>query len=113
MRDAERERLTRLAGWRPAHGVVSAYFGIDHGDRSGGWRVALRDGLDALAEPKDHDGKLALRETRDRIRERFDDDGEPPPGRAQVGFVEVAAPGLGDQLRTCSRLDLEPRAHAA
>jgi len=70
--------------------VISVYFNIDHGDRGGGWLVALRDGLAALEEPEDHEGKLALRETRERIAERFEPEAEPPPGRAQVGFVEVS-----------------------
>lgn len=90
MREAERERLLRLADWRPPHGVISAYFDIERGDRGGGWRVQLRDGFDRLAEPEDRDGKLALRETVKRVLERFDLQDEPPPGRAQVGFVEVA-----------------------
>jgi hypothetical protein len=90
MRDAERRWLERLVAWRPQYGVISAFFDIDHGDRSAGWRVVLKDGLSEIAEPDDHDGKLAARETRQRLLERFDADDKPPPGRAQVGFVEVA-----------------------
>jgi Bacterial archaeo-eukaryotic release factor family 10 len=90
MREVDRRRLEELSGWRPPHGVISAYFNIDRGDRSGGWRVALKDGLKELPELDDHDGKLALRETVERVLEHFDPDSEPPPGRAQIGFVEVA-----------------------
>jgi release factor family 10 len=93
MQDAERERLQRLAAWRPPHGVISIIFDIDRGDRGGGWRVELRDGLDQLEEPQGHEGKLALRETVKRVLERFDPQDEPPPGRAQIGFVEVARKG--------------------
>jgi hypothetical protein len=90
MRDAERRRLEQLAGWRPKHGVISAFLDIDPGDRTGRWRVELKDGLSGLVEPDDHDGKLAVRETVRRVLGRFEADTEPPPGRAQVGFVEVA-----------------------
>jgi Bacterial archaeo-eukaryotic release factor family 10 len=90
MRDAERRRLEQLAGWRPKYGVFSAFLDIDPGDRTAGWRVELKDGLSSLVEPDDHEGKLAVRETVQRVLERFDADTEPPPGRAQVGFVEVA-----------------------
>lgn len=90
MRDAERLRLQRLAAWRPQYGVISAFFDIDHGDRRGSWRVVLKDGLSQIDEPDDHDGKLAVRETAQRLLERFDSDDETPPGRAQIGFVEVA-----------------------
>lgn len=106
MTDAERQRLLRLVDWKPAHGVISAYFDVDHGDRGGGWRVALKDGVKELPEPEDHEGKLALRATTDRILERFDGDEEPPSGRAQVGFVEVARK---EGTESWSSLQLAPR----
>jgi Bacterial archaeo-eukaryotic release factor family 10 len=90
MQDAERRRLEQIVAWRPKHGVISAYFDIDRGDRSDAWRVQLKNGLGELSEPDDHEGKLAVRETVARVLERFDPDNEPPSGRAQVGFVEVA-----------------------
>jgi hypothetical protein len=90
MQDAERRRLEQIVAWRPKHGVISAYFDIDRGDRSDAWRLQLKNGLAELSEPDDHEGKLAVRETVARVLERFDPDNEPPPGRAQVGFVEVA-----------------------
>jgi hypothetical protein len=90
MRDAERRRLEQLVGWRPKDGVISAFFEIDRGERTGAWRVQLKDGLAELSEPDDHNGKLAVRETVSRLLERFDPDNEPPLGRAQVGFVEVS-----------------------
>jgi hypothetical protein len=96
MRDAERQRLERLIAWRPPQGVITTYFDIDRGDRGDGWRVQLRDGLDELQEPDDHEGKLALRETVKRVLERFDPQDQPPPGRAQVGFVEVARKRAGE-----------------
>jgi hypothetical protein len=106
MRDAERDRLRKLAAWRPAHGVISAYFDIERGDRGGGWRVELRDQLAKIAEPTEHEAKLALRETLKRLQERFDPDTEPPPGRAQVGFVEVARKPATDDW---SSLQIPPR----
>jgi len=90
MQDAERRRLEQIVAWRPKHGVISAYFDIDRGDRGDAWRVELKNGLGELSEPDDHEGKLAVRETVARVLERFDPDNEPPSGRAQVGFVEVA-----------------------
>ena len=90
MQDAERRRLEQIVAWRPKHGVISAYFDIDRGDRGDAWRVELKNGLSELSEPDDHEGKLAVRETVARVLERFDPDNEPPSGRAQVGFVEVA-----------------------
>jgi hypothetical protein len=106
MRDAERRRLEQLAGWRPKNGVISAFFEIERGDRGGGWRVKLRDALDEIPAPPDHEGKLALRETVRRMLDRFDPQDEPPPGRAQVGFVEVARkPGTEDW----SSLQFSPR----
>ncbi len=89
MQDSERHRLEQLVAWRPKDGVISIFFEIDPGDRSGAWRVELKDGLSALSEPGDHDGKLAVRETVDRVLERFDSE-DPPPGRAHAGFIEVA-----------------------
>jgi hypothetical protein len=106
MRDAERDRLRKLARWRPEHGVISAYFDIDRADRGGGWRVELRDRLAAIPEPSQHEAKLALRETLQRLQERFDSDSEPPPGRAQVGFVEVARKPATDDW---SSLQIPPR----
>jgi release factor family 10 len=90
MLDAERRRLDQLVAWRPPYGVISAFLDIDRADRSGAWRVELKDGLSALEEPVDHEGKLAVRETVQRLMERFDPEAEPPPGRVQIGFVEVA-----------------------
>jgi release factor family 5 len=90
MRQTDLRRLEQLATWRPEHGVISIFFDIDPGDRSGSWRLALKDGLNELREPQEHDAKLAMRETVKRVLERFDPDDEPPSGRSQIGFVEVA-----------------------
>lgn len=106
MNDAERQRLLKLADWRPPHGVISVYFDVDHGDRGAGWRVALKDGVKGLTEPAEHEGKLAFRETVDRILERFDGTDEPPPGRGQVGFVEVSRKGGAEDWST---LQIPPR----
>src|SRR5512133_694043 len=109
MRDADRERLTRLAGWRPPHGVISAYFDIDRGRRSDAWRTWLKDELNALDGPDDREGKLAIRRTVERVLERFAGEGEPPPGRAQVGFVEGARKAGAEDW---SSLQLAPRESA-
>lgn len=83
--------LKDLIEWRPPHGVISVYLEIDPGDRSDGWRLALRDGLKPVAEVDglSHESKLAARATVERILERFPE-GSTPSGRCQIGFVEVA-----------------------
>ncbi len=83
--------LKDLVEWRPPHGIISVYLEIDPGDRSDGWRLALRDGLKALGEAEDasHEGKLAIRGTVGRILERFQPRST-SSGRCQIGFVEVA-----------------------
>ncbi|HEX6667608.1 MAG TPA: hypothetical protein VF081_13550 [Solirubrobacterales bacterium] len=65
-----------LLEWQPPLGVLSVYVRIDPADRGGGWRTALRNGLaDALvrAKPAEHDARVALRSTADRIARRFGD----------------------------------------
>jgi hypothetical protein len=82
--------LKELIEWRPSHGIISVYLEIDPGDRSEGWRLALRDGLKPLAEANgSHEAKLAARATLERIPDRFPE-GSTPSGRCQIGFVEVA-----------------------
>jgi release factor family 5 len=83
--------LKALVEWQPPHGVISIYIPIDHADRSEGWRVALKDGLKPLDKAKDdsHEHKLAIRATIERVLEHFPDESA-PPGRCEIGFVEVA-----------------------
>jgi release factor family 5 len=86
------EQIRELASWEPALGVVSVYLSIDPGDRAGGWRVELRNGLARLAEATasdEHDRLVAMRATAERIAARFEGEGPPLP-RGVVGFVEVA-----------------------
>ena len=71
---------------------LSIYVEIDPGDRGGGWKIALRDQIDAAvesAEPEDRDHAIALKATAGRIRERFEPTA-PPSGRMQIGFVACA-----------------------
>lgn len=86
--------LARLLRWRPAHGVLSVYLEIDAADRSEGWRVRLRNQLDAAVtgavEGLPRAAKLALEATTDRVRQRFPVGSAHPAGRTQVGFVEVS-----------------------
>ena len=65
-----------LLEWEPPLGVLSVYVRIDPADRRGGWRTALRNGLaDAVirAQPAEHEARVALRSTADRIARRFGD----------------------------------------
>jgi hypothetical protein len=92
----DREAVRRLLGWHPAHGVVSIYLEVDHGDRGESWRIELRNGLrDALRasdDDGDHELKAAMRATAGRI-ERRSEEGETPPSRAEIGFCEVMEDG--------------------
>src|ERR1700730_3816051 len=93
MREAERHRLEQLIDWKPDHGVISAYFDVDPGDRRGAWRIVLKDGLTALEEPEAHEGKIALRETVQRMLESHSPEAGPPDGRTQIDLAEVARDG--------------------
>jgi hypothetical protein len=72
------ELARELARWRPDDAVVSAYVHIDPGDRGGGWRIGLRE---ALAEVDPDAAK--------RVRQRIGEEGPPPSGRTQIGFIEL------------------------
>jgi len=92
MADPTLKDVRELSEWRPPLGVLSVYLGFDAGDRSGSWRTALRNGVDAIlhtAEQAEHDRRVALRATADRLVRRYES-GERPPPRGEVGFVEVA-----------------------
>jgi hypothetical protein len=84
-----------LADWRPPLGVVTVLLGFAAGDRGGAWRTELRNGLDGLreaAKEAEHERRVALRATAERIAERFEGGHRPPP-LGEVGFVEVAEKG--------------------
>ncbi len=86
--------LRELSGWEPPLGVASVYLGFQPGDRSGAWRTELRNGAERLreeAEGAEHERRIALRATAERLLERYADDAETrPPPRGEAGFVEVA-----------------------
>jgi hypothetical protein len=90
------EDARALSEWRPPLGVLSVYLGFDPADRGGAWRTELRNGLDAVLDAHkeaEHDRRVALRATAQRLAERFDDGDLRPPPRGEVGFVEVAEKG--------------------
>lgn len=89
------EDARRLAEWQPPLGVLSVYLRLDPGDRGGGWRTELRNGLSAVldaTEGYDHDTRAALRATADRVSERLANHERGLP-RGEIGFVEVAEDG--------------------
>lgn len=89
------EDARRLAEWQPPLGVLSVYLRLDPGDRGGGWRTELRNGLSAVldaTEGCDHDTRAALRATADRVFERFANHERGLP-RGEIGFAEVAEGG--------------------
>jgi peptide subunit release factor 1 (eRF1) len=100
------QKLKELLGWRPPNGVLSVYVDVDPGDRGGGWRVALEDGLrDARRDEQElpHEARLGLRAAAEHVLERFPEQSPPPEGRGHVGFVEVASKG-GRELWYASRI---------
>jgi hypothetical protein len=85
-----------LSEWSPPLGVLSVYLGFDPADRGGAWRTELRNGLDAVLDANkeaEHDRRIALRATAQRLTERFEDGDLRPPPRGEIGFVEVAEKG--------------------
>jgi hypothetical protein len=90
------EDARELSEWRPPLGVLSVYLGFDPADRGGAWRTELRNGLDAVLDANkeaEHDRRIALRATAQRLTERFEDGDLRPPPRGEAGFVEVAEKG--------------------
>jgi hypothetical protein len=88
-----------LLGWEAPFGVVSVYLGLDPGDRGGAWRTRLGNGLERLREAADgaeHERKLALRATAERIAVQLESR-EPPLPRGEAGFVEVAVKAAAER----------------
>lgn len=91
--------VRELAEWQPRLGVVSVYLRFDPGDRGGAWRTALRNGLAELrkrSDELDHERRMALRATAERIEQRFANHDRDLP-RGEAGFVEVAAETAGER----------------
>jgi Bacterial archaeo-eukaryotic release factor family 10 len=76
--DAAQRLLREVVDWRADGGVVSAYVGIDPGDRGEGWRIELKNQLAACQEG-----------VAERVMRRFEDEGTVAHGRTQVGFLEL------------------------
>lgn len=90
------EDARELSEWRPPLGVLSVYLGFDPADRGGAWRTELRNGLDTVLDAHkeaEHDRRVALRATAQRLTERFEDGDLRPPPLGEAGFVEVAEKG--------------------
>lgn len=88
-----------LLEWRPRLGVISVYLAIDPADRGGAWQTRLRNGLGdlvAAGDGRDHDLRVALKATAERVAERFAESDRSNLPRGQVGFVEVSA-GRGEE----------------
>jgi release factor family 10 len=93
----DRAVLRELAEWTPPLGVISICLDADPGDRSEGWRIALRERLRGLAvpdaDPDAHAHRAALAGAVGRALARFAPDRPPPGGRTQLGYVEVGERG--------------------
>ena len=90
------EDARELSEWRPPLGVLSVYLGFDPADRGGAWRTELRNGIDTVLDAHkeaEHDRRVALRATAQRLAERFEDGDLRPPPLGEAGFVEVAEKG--------------------
>ena len=83
--------IDELLDWRPEHGVLTVCIAVDPGDRGEGWRIDLRNKIDAAVKTGDdaHDRGRALRAAGQRVLDRFEED-EPPSGRCHIGFLEAA-----------------------
>ena len=96
----------QLLGWRPEHGVLSLYVRIDPGDRGGGWRTEVRNGLDEATAPGagvDHATRAALEATAALVRrELLNGEREDEP-RGLIGFVEISS-GEGEERWYASRV---------
>ncbi len=91
-----------LVQWRPAHGVISVYLGFDPADRGGAWRTELRNALSQVRQAKskaDHQARVALKATVERIEERFANHDRGLP-RGEIGFVEVSDNGAAEHWWT-------------
>jgi hypothetical protein len=81
-----------LIHWRPPLGVLSVYVDGDPADRSGRWRIELRNGLHEAVEAASHSGRdvrSAVQATAARIEHTLADAPE-LPARGVVSFVEIA-----------------------
>lgn len=82
-----------LIEWRSPLGVVSAYLRFDAGDRSQSWRAELHNQVGRLrgaVEDADHERRMAVLATTDRLLARCEDEKSRPPPRGEAGFLEVA-----------------------
>jgi len=86
-----RRNLDEVLNWRPPHGVLSLYLDVDPADRSEGWRIELRNGLDAaVAGADDHERRLAVEATARRISGSILREPLESAGAGLVGFIEAA-----------------------
>jgi hypothetical protein len=94
VRAPTQEALRELLRWQPRHGVVSIYVELEPADRGEGWRIELRNGLNAAVEraraAADRETWRELEATAKRIMARFPVEASHPEGRTQIGFIEVA-----------------------
>jgi hypothetical protein len=94
--NAQRIDTQSLLGWAPPQGLLSIYLDIDPADRGDGWHTELRNGLAGArdeAVDEDHESRLALEATTERVLERLGVERPREEGRARVGFVEIARKG--------------------
>ena len=90
------EDIRELSGWQPPLGVLSVYLEFDPRDRGAAWRTLLRNGLDRIVEAvegAEHERRMAVRATVERLAERYENGEVRPPPRGEFGFVEVAEKG--------------------
>lgn len=93
LREPAHETVAELQRWRPEHGVLSLYIDADPGDRSGPWRIELRNGLDTAAraaEEADRETRLAVRDTVDRLASELPGEIGQAEARGFFGFVEAS-----------------------
>lgn len=82
-----------LVAWRPPHGVVSLYCDADPAERTGRWRIELRDDLDRIAAgvaKADRERRFAVEATVRRIEDGLAAERSEPESRGVIGFIEAS-----------------------
>lgn len=109
----EAAELRDLLAIEPPLGVLSAYVHVDHADRGERWRIALSEAVSravtmAEQERNDHEFRVALRATQERLMRRFPANGRPPDGRGHVGLLEIQVRDGGERWWTSTAYPREP-----
>ena len=86
-----RRTVEEVLGWQPPHGVLSVYLSVDPADRGEGWKIEVRNGLDAAAaSAHDRETRLAIEAATQRISAVIQPEILETAGPGLIGFIEAA-----------------------